>query len=61
MKRYFIMVRAYIPGIETHLRITSGSLSINVVSSDSGGEFTTKYGGPRGRDSTSSLNRWSIA
>ena len=47
MKRYFIMVRAQIPGIETHLNITSGSLSINVVSSDRGGEFTTTYGATR--------------
>jgi hypothetical protein len=47
MKRYFVMVRAQFPGIEMHLKLTSGSLSINIVSSDRGGEFTTTYGATR--------------
>jgi hypothetical protein len=51
MRRYFALVQAQCPGIELHLRVTTGRdvpvRGIDIVSSDRGGEFTTTNGATR--------------
>jgi hypothetical protein len=51
MQRLFVVIAAQSPGIEMHLKVTTGRdvsvTGVHIVSSDRGGEFTTTFGGTR--------------